>query len=313
MTVEIVYIREDLILGWRAACEAVAAERRYLGRLTLPAFDPENPFPRKHIENDWPMYVAVDGATVVGWADVSPVDVPECAHRGTLGMGVLAAYRGQGLGSRLLEACIEHAGRIRLRKIELTVYTSNTAAITLYRKHDFTEIGIIRDYRHLDRQNYDALLMERTLSWSAFPIKPEQSMRPEYDRLRARWLAGDRGRALQLQLMYFAWFHWADPSFATGLSDANEMEAAVIWRTLFDGFGAEQSDDAEFLYVAAIMVSIFPPPLAWHEIWDPRVERMRARLAELRPEGFTPADFEGRGDYGDYFANHSKPPLLPRG
>ena len=49
---EIVPIREDLILGWRAACDAVAAERIYLGRVTLPPFDPANPYPRRHIATD---------------------------------------------------------------------------------------------------------------------------------------------------------------------------------------------------------------------------------------------------------------------
>ena len=160
---EIVPIREDLILGWRAACEEVAAERIYLGRLTLPPFDPNNPFPRRHITNGWPNYVAVNADTVVGWADVTPIDIPECAHRGTLGMGVVASQRGQGLGRALLEACIAHAPRAGLSKIELTVYTSNTAAIALYRRCGFTEIGVVSDYRRLDGEVYHSLLMERFL------------------------------------------------------------------------------------------------------------------------------------------------------
>jgi ribosomal protein S18 acetylase RimI-like enzyme len=164
MTVDIVYIRKDLILGWRAACEAVAAERIHLGRVVLPPFDPERSFPLKMIENDWPMYCALAGSDVVGWADVTPSDIPECAHRGTLGMGVVASHRGAGIGGRLLEACIAHAPRSKITKIELTVFTSNTAAIALYRRHHFTEIGVIRDYRRLDGVTYDALLMERWLS-----------------------------------------------------------------------------------------------------------------------------------------------------
>lgn len=147
----------------RAACDAVAAERIYLGRLTLPPFDPANPYPAKRIENDGPMYVAVDGDAVVGWADVSPVDIPECAHRGTSGMGVVACHRGQGIGAGLLEACLAHAPRSGMSKVELTVYTRNIAAIALYRKFGFTEIGVVRDYRRLDGETYDALLMDRFL------------------------------------------------------------------------------------------------------------------------------------------------------
>ena len=150
---EIVRMREDLILGWRSVCEAVAAERIYLGRLTLPPFDPENPFPRHHIRNNWPSYIALDDGAVVGWADITPVDIPECQHRGILGMGLLASHRRQGLGSRLLEACIEHTARTGMSSIELTVYSGNTAAITLYRRLGFTEIGTIRDYRQIGRSH----------------------------------------------------------------------------------------------------------------------------------------------------------------
>jgi ribosomal protein S18 acetylase RimI-like enzyme len=103
------------------------------------------------------------GSELVGWADVTPSDIPECAHRGTLGMGVIAGYRGTGIGSRLLEACIAHAPRSNIAKIELTVYTNNRAAIALYRKYRFTEIGVIRDHRRLDGVTYDALLLERLL------------------------------------------------------------------------------------------------------------------------------------------------------
>jgi ribosomal protein S18 acetylase RimI-like enzyme len=62
-----------------------------------------------------------------------------------------------------LEACIAHGPRAGLSKIELTVYTSNTAAIALYRRCGFTEIGVVSDYRRLDGEVYHSLLMERFL------------------------------------------------------------------------------------------------------------------------------------------------------
>jgi len=157
---DIVYIRKDLIASWRATVEAVAAERKYLGRVTLPPFDPETAFPLKLIENDWPMYCAITGDEVVGWADITLSDIPECTHRGTLGMGVSAQHRGKGIGSRLLEACLAHARKISLAKVELAVYTNNAAAIALYRKYGFTDVGIRRDYRRLDGITYDELLMD---------------------------------------------------------------------------------------------------------------------------------------------------------
>jgi len=164
MAAEIVYMREDLIGPWRAACEAVAGERIYLGRIAFPPIDQFRAFPLRLIANNWPMYCAMDGADLVGWADIAPVDIPECVHRGMLGMGVLASHRGAGIGRRLLEACLHHAPRSGIEKVELTVYASNAPAVALYRKFGFTEIGVIRDFRRLDGVTYDALLMEKFLN-----------------------------------------------------------------------------------------------------------------------------------------------------
>lgn len=161
--VDIIYLRKDLVAAHRSAVEAVAAERIYLGLVTLPPFDPKHAFPLRLIENDWPMFAAMDGNDLVGWADITPVGVPESVHRGVLGMGILAGHRGAGTGRRLLDACLDHAPRSGISKVELTVFTSNTAAIALYRRAGFTDIGVSRDYRRLDGVTYDALMMEKFL------------------------------------------------------------------------------------------------------------------------------------------------------
>lgn len=158
---QIEFIRRELIPGWRATVEAVAAERVYLGRITLPPHDPEAPFPLHHITNDWPMYCAVDHGEVVGWADITPDGIAECRHRGTLGMGLRAGHRGKGLGGQLLDACLAHAPRCGIEQVELAVYTTNTAAIGLYRSRGFTEYGLIRDWRRVDGRSDDSLLMVR--------------------------------------------------------------------------------------------------------------------------------------------------------
>lgn len=164
MSIEVAYLRPEFVHGWRAACESVAAERVYLGRVTLPPFEAATSFATRMISNNWPMYCAVEADQVVGWADIVPSDIPECVHRGALGMGVIASHRGAGLGRRLLEACLSHAPRSGIEKVELTVFTSNTRAIALYRRVGFTDIGVIRDYRRLDGETYDALMMERFLN-----------------------------------------------------------------------------------------------------------------------------------------------------
>lgn len=160
MNADIVYMRDNLIGGWRAACETVATERIYLGRLTMMPLEAARGFAQRQMDNDWPMYCALDHGEVIGWADITPVDIPECAHRGVLGMGVISRYRSKGLGRALLDASMDHAARCGITKVELTVYTHNLPAIGLYRSVGFTDIGVIRDYRRLDGEVYDAVMME---------------------------------------------------------------------------------------------------------------------------------------------------------
>lgn len=113
----------------------------------------------KMIAKDWPAYYALDGDKVVGWADISPFNNPRLAHRGSLGMGIISGYRGRGLGTQLLKAALEHAKKIGLEKVELTVYTDNAGAIALYRKLGFEDEGLIKHYRKLDGRYFDCLAM----------------------------------------------------------------------------------------------------------------------------------------------------------
>jgi len=159
----IVYANEAQIEGfWRALGE-VAKERIYIEMTEAPELAKTIEFQKKMIANNWPAYYACDGDKVVGWADISPFTNPRLQHRGSLGMGLISDYRGRGLGTRLLQAALEHSKEIGLEKVELTVYTENTGAIKLYKKLDFEEEGLIRKYRKLDGRYFDCLAMGKFL------------------------------------------------------------------------------------------------------------------------------------------------------
>jgi RimJ/RimL family protein N-acetyltransferase len=66
-------------------------------------------------------------------------------------MMVERAWRGRGVGTRLVEAAIEWARERGLHKLTLSVFPHNTAAIGLYRKLGFVEEG--RLARHIRRAN----------------------------------------------------------------------------------------------------------------------------------------------------------------
>jgi len=68
---------------------------------------------------------------------------------------------GEGIGSALLEALLTEAARRGCTEVFLEVRTDNGRAQQLYRRHDFTEIGIRRGY--YQPSGADALVMRRSL------------------------------------------------------------------------------------------------------------------------------------------------------
>ncbi len=129
-------------------------------------------------------------------------------------------------------------------------------------------------------------------------------MEEAYWALREGWAAGDRDRERALYLLYLAWWHWAEPDFLTGLS--HDPDAVAQWHEIFEHFGGEMSSDAELLYVAAIMAEITPWAFGNEKVWKETADTMRDRSLVLKPDGFCPEEFGGRGNYGDYFAHQSR-------
>ena len=62
-------------------------------------------------------------------------------HRVDFGVSVLKEYWGLGIGTALLEACIDCAQRAGYEQLELEVVADNTAAIEMYKNAGFTEFG----------------------------------------------------------------------------------------------------------------------------------------------------------------------------
>ena len=160
---EVIYAAEQYLKSFHEALDLVAREQIYIEMIEAKPFDEVATFQRKLITNNWPVYYAVENDKVVGWADITPAANPRLAHRGFLGMGLIKDYRGRGLGTQLLTKALKHSKEIGLEKIELSVYTDNTAAIKLYKKMGFTEIGIVKHYRKLNGRYFDCVEMEMFL------------------------------------------------------------------------------------------------------------------------------------------------------
>lgn len=106
--------------------------------------------------------VALHQGSVIGSCSLSQVARVRRAHCADVAMGVSPAWQRQGVGSRLLAAVLEVADNwMNLRRVELTVYADNQAAIALYQKFGFETEGQLRDYAVRGGQFVDVLSMAR--------------------------------------------------------------------------------------------------------------------------------------------------------
>ena len=152
---------ERYIDGYRACLGEVARERKYLCFVDAPPAAQSRSFVASAIAKKSPFFVAVAGRRVVGWCDIYPSSFEGFRHKGTLGMGISAEFRGQGIGLRLIKAALAAARRGGFKRVELDVFASNKAAIKLYKKLGFATEGRKRNARKIDGRYDDIFVMAR--------------------------------------------------------------------------------------------------------------------------------------------------------
>jgi RimJ/RimL family protein N-acetyltransferase len=85
-----------------------------------------------------------------------------------IGMLVADGYRGQGIGSALLETAVAWAREHGCHKLALQMWPHNARARGLYEKFGFVEEGrLLRHYRRQDGSLWDAVVMGLVLDESA--------------------------------------------------------------------------------------------------------------------------------------------------
>jgi RimJ/RimL family protein N-acetyltransferase len=147
------------IEGFCRALDIVAREHRYLVLLEAPPLEQTREFVLNCLKNNDPHFVALAGGEVVGWCDIRRHSLPVLAHRGTLGMGIVPAHRGRGLGLRLINAALKQARDTGFVRIELDVRADNSPAIVLYSKVGFVTEGVVRDAHLVDDEYHDVIAM----------------------------------------------------------------------------------------------------------------------------------------------------------
>ena len=139
--------------------DSVMRERRYMAFVEGFPIDEAAAFVARNMRLANPQLVADDAGHLVGWCDIRRETIPVYAHVGHLGMGLLEAYRGRGIGERLIRMAIDAARAAAFERIELTVYGRNVRAAALYRKVGFVLEGTRIRGKKLDGDYDDVHMM----------------------------------------------------------------------------------------------------------------------------------------------------------
>ena len=111
-----------------------------------------------------PVVVAERDGRVVGWASLNAFN-PRRAydHVADLSVYVDRAWRGKGVGRRLIDHVTALARQLTYHKIVLAAFPENAQGMALYERVGFRTVGIYREQGQLDGKWVDVIVMEKLL------------------------------------------------------------------------------------------------------------------------------------------------------
>jgi phosphinothricin acetyltransferase len=110
------------------------------------------------------VWVAEDGARVLGWVALSPYDTKPCFHRtATFATYVDRSARGSGVGTLLRTTMIAEARKRGFHALVNRVWADNEASIALALRFGFRQVGHFAELVDLDGRYLDCLFFELLL------------------------------------------------------------------------------------------------------------------------------------------------------
>lgn len=157
-------MRTQMIKSTWECLSSVIDEGKYMNFMEPPTLEQSCSYLGRILDHCFPVYAALlPGLRVIGSCDICPSPHASLAHIGTLGLFVHKDYREMGVGRTLIELSLKKAQTLRLERVELEVFKSNTRAHNLYKSLGFVEEGIKTRGRKVDGVYDDIIMMVKFL------------------------------------------------------------------------------------------------------------------------------------------------------
>jgi RimJ/RimL family protein N-acetyltransferase len=151
-------LRADEVESVLDLLDDVAAERRWIAS--------EPPIPRERWREGFEKRLDDEYAICLAAVDAGDRVIGELDAQGRrdrpaeIGMAVAKEWRGRGVGTALMQGCVDWARERGVHKLALQVWPHNEAAIRLYERFGFEREGVLRaHYRRENGELWDAIVM----------------------------------------------------------------------------------------------------------------------------------------------------------
>ena len=108
--------------------------------------------------------IALAGEKIIARAELAGYPGARLHHNAKLSISVRKDYWNKKIGTALMTKIIERAKEMNLHNIELEVVAGNMAAIALYHKMGFSDVGVYRKYWFANNVYSDAIVMQKCLN-----------------------------------------------------------------------------------------------------------------------------------------------------
>ena len=108
--------------------------------------------------------IALAGEKIVARAELDGYPGARLHHNARFSISVRKDYWNMKIGTILMTKIVERARKMNLLNIELEVVSDNKAAIALYHKLGFSDVGIYKNYWFANNVYSDAIVMQKCLN-----------------------------------------------------------------------------------------------------------------------------------------------------